>query len=132
MYSLKGFINIPKFIDNNPIIGLATAPATAVLGELSKWGMTFSKNAGEYENTAYPDVSLVAMFSKDSVLGNVKCPVETSNITLRVSQWLFDYITGTNSQPLKNILSDDLYADFFGEISNLVLGDLLSVNIFRG
>jgi hypothetical protein len=63
MQLVKGFGVINRFIRNTPGV-------TSIIGELSTWSMTYSKEKGEYENVDIPGYSLITFKSIDSANGN--------------------------------------------------------------
>lgn len=129
MYSLKGFINIPKFVNNNPISGNMTVPGISPIGEISKWGLTFSKDVEEFASAVYPDVHLISLFSKDSLQGEIQAPATMVTQALKVAQWVFHAVTTASTPYTLQTLNDALFAAFFSEINTVTVNDLTTVNI---
>lgn len=129
MYSLKGFIVIPSFINNTPTSTIDGVSGISPIGEISTWALTFSRDKGEYKNALFQDVSLIAMSSKDSTYGKVECPLIYSSQTLKLSQWIFSYATKPGAFFDQQTLFNDLFAAFDQEIDALKVGDLITASI---
>lgn len=62
MKIIKGFVTIGQYVNNVP-------GSLSPIGELSTWSTTYSKEKGEYQNTAVPGYKLVTFRCADSVTG---------------------------------------------------------------
>lgn len=119
MQIIKGFVTLDKYIDNVP-------GSISKLGELSDYAYTYSKNKGEYNDTAYPDYKLISFSCLDNVTNTevtVK-PIEVTEI-LSIVKTCVDFQVGK----IKPIVSIDLYntliAAFGTRITGLQLGPIV-------
>lgn len=119
MYQLKGFISIKSLIDNS--VGV-----TAPLGELSLWSLTYTKDRGEYESVATPGFRLSSIYSLDSTTGIVELNAPLADRVLALSKWVFDYLQ-TQIQPISvSLFSNEILANFNGEVSYFNFGPFIS------
>lgn len=84
MYYLKGFIQNKAFISNN--VG-----AVSLIGELSTYGMSFSRERGEYHNSTYPLMSLITLSSKKEGVGNIALTSTFSDHVIHLCNTVYQY-----------------------------------------
>lgn len=81
MLNAYGFVNIKNFIKNTPGV-------TAVIGELSAKGYTYSTEVGSYQVTDYSDVQLKTFsVERDGVLAELGLTYYSQ--ILQISQWIY-------------------------------------------
>jgi hypothetical protein len=119
MYQLKGFIEITSLINN-------TVGTTAPFGELSTWGLTYTKEKGEYTSVASPGFKLNSISSVDSVTGVIAVTAPYSDHVLQVAKWIADYGLAQTTFITRDDFRDDLLAEFTGEMSSVQFGDMVS------
>lgn len=119
MQIIKGFVTLDKYIDNVPL-------SLSKVGELSDYAYTYSKNKGEYNDTAYPDYKLVCFTCLDDIT-NTEVVVKPTEVTeiLSIVKACIDFQVGK----IKPIVSIDLYntliAAFGTQITGLQLGPIV-------
>lgn len=118
MYHLSGFVRIAALIQNQP-------NRHSVLGELSSRSATFSRELGHYHNHAYPDVRLTSFHSTQDDVA-VQVNPTFSDISLQVSQWLFERaIDGSLSDDKENT-RQQLLSEFGSIIDLQRVGDMVT------
>lgn len=114
-----GFTSITQYANNTP-------GQTSALGELSTWSSTYSKTKGEYADSTIPGMFLTTFSVTDTANGNDTTLIAAeASLALRIAKAAVDYAL---SMPLPldpNDFRSALQADFFTEIENLTLGDLV-------
>ena len=136
MQRLKGFIEFPSKIDNQPGV-------IAPIGELSTYSLTFAQDVGRYTHPDYQDVSL-AVFSCSELVETpaatnqrVLLPVaaEGSKVTLEGSeaivtqalamgQWLFT-LAETDSIVADINVFKDIFTKDYPDLINVTMGELV-------
>lgn len=115
MLSIKGFVTISQYVNNTP-------GEVAILGELSTWSMTYTKERGEYISPAVPGYKLHAFKSINESLVPQAVPDAQATQTLQLVQAAVVYATG-HIRPYDPLdFRNTLIGSFFGRISNLTLG----------
>lgn len=103
MYNLKGFVKIKALLNNS--VGV-----TSPLGELSTYALTYTKERGEYELAAYPELTLISFSSKNSNTGVTSVAPNYVDHTLNVINHIYQYSknfvgTITNTEILNHIVN---------------------------
>lgn len=116
MKLLKGFVTLQALISNVP-------GETAVLGELSPLGRTYSREIGEYTNPNVPGYILHSMYSVDSDVAGIIPPTnEIANLTISVAKAAYVYGT-VNARPLSTEdFVNSLMVGFYGVVSDIEIG----------
>lgn len=113
MRTLKGFVNVASFIDN-------TSSTTAILGEMSAWSKTYSKDILEYTNSAVNGYTLLVTKSVDPVLGIVAPDSVLTNMIIAIVHNSIAF-SNSNIRPLSiTSYKADINAAF--TIQNLATG----------
>lgn len=119
-YSLKGFIALPSLTNN-------AAGSVALLGEISKDSLTYTKETGMYKSTTYPDALLYSFNSISSESGAVSVPTDKSEIALRVGTFFLN--AGMNGIFNGNAshVSSEINLEFDSLIENIEVGILIQM-----
>lgn len=119
MKIIKGFVSLTQLINNTP-------GTTAILGELSTWSSTYSKEDGNYQDTSVPGFTLSTFSVSDNTTGELKT-VDSAEVTniLKFAQTAIKY-TQANIRPYDKLdFSNYLTAQMNPNVGDLVLGDLI-------
>lgn len=115
MLSIKGFVTIAQYVNNNP--GQVSA-----LGELSTWSMTYTKERGEYISNIIPGYKLHSFKCIDESLIPQSIPQAQVDQTLQIIQAAVVYAT-SHIRPYDPLdFRNTILGSFFGRISDLTLG----------
>lgn len=115
MLSIKGFVTLSNYIDNEP-------GQTSALGELSTWSMTYTKERGEYTSNSVPGYKLHTFTVVNESLVKQSVPQQQVDQIVMIVQEAVMYATG-HIRPYDAVdFRNTLLGSFFGRISNLVLG----------
>ena len=118
-YSLKGFVVISNLINNTP-------GQTAVLGELSTWSQTYTKEKGEYRNPTIADnMRIVSVSSKDLATGAVVVDASIADHALTVTKWAYDYLLTIVSPVDRNVFFNAIKAQFISVATNFNFGNIV-------
>lgn len=118
MYTIKGFMLVQPMADNDP-------NQVSVLGELSTYARTYSRDLGHYSNDAYTDIDFVSFLSEDSVNGAQALPLAYSSIILEIGQWMYDQaLLGSFTTNAADCASAVL-AHFSGQIVDVSVGNMV-------
>lgn len=117
---INGFVTIDKYINNQP-------NQTSVIGELSTWSTTYSRQKEEYNDTNIPGYSLV-VFKSINDISNQSMVVDNTQVNqiLSIVSGSIDY-TIDKIQPynVTNFI-DTLLADFGNRVSNIEIGSFVN------
>lgn len=120
MHLIKGFVNIANQVNNFP-------NQVSLLGELSTWSRTYSKEIGEYYTETLPDLRLSTFISNDSVTGDA---IElTAEKTLHILSLVNSLITYSNANltPFNTTeYRNEILTQFTGELSSFNFGPFKS------
>lgn len=118
MHTLKGFVHIQPLVDND-------VSQTSVVGELSTYARTFSREIGHYTNATYGDVGFSSFYSIDDGLGEIAVNASSRDIILAIGQWVYEQaVLGTFTVDKAACLAA-INAEFIGLISDLAVGDMV-------
>lgn len=118
MYELKGFYEIPGYINN-------TADQVAMFGEISDNSLTYAKDKTIHTGSSTPDVGLISFHS---VRDEAVVPVEGNYLdqALKLGQYLYtqaqDGVITNNPQALRQMVM----AEFNGVIESFSSGQMLN------
>jgi len=114
--AVLGFCAIPALFDNTK---LTTSP----LGELSSQSVSFSKDIGVYDNTTYPNVTLMAFVSE---IGNdhAALPDALSDGILKLCSWIYNQANAGNLTDSGATALQQLKAEFDSVWDNLTIGEM--------
>lgn len=120
MHLIKGFVSIANQVNNFP-------NQISLLGELSTWCRTYSKEIGEYYLESLPDLRLSTFVSNDSVTGDaIELTNEKSEHILSIVNSMIQY-SDTNTPPFNTIeYRNEIIEQFTGEISAFNFGPFRS------
>lgn len=116
MQIIKGFVTIEQFINNLP-------GETALLGELSEWSSTYSKEKGDYLDNAVPGYKFTSFSSKDEITGisSLVSPLLVNQI-LSVVKTMLVY-GGSNIRPFNaEDFRTTVYMEYFDSITEFSIG----------
>lgn len=116
MKVLKGFVTISQYINNTP-------GNTSVLGELSTWSMTYSKEKGEYKDISLPGYSLISFKNIESTTGVAEAvqqsqALQVLQVVNQSINYAISHVRPYNQSDFKNTL----LAAFNARISTLNFG----------
>lgn len=119
MQIIKGFVTISQYVNNIP-------GQTALLGELSTWASTFTKELGEYQTSSIPGYKLEAFRSIDYNTGTPD--IIANNQVIQILDLVRQSVAYATSHirpydPLD--FKNNLINLFYGKISSLELGDFV-------
>jgi hypothetical protein len=117
--SLKGFVIINSLLSN-------TAGTISPLGELSTWGMTFTKEPSEYESVTVPGYRLFSLKSFDTNIGAVAAAPALVDQVLGMVAEAYDYVT-THTYPYVNNDFKAALIAAFPAVTGLTLGNWIQV-----
>lgn len=120
MHLIKGFVSIANQVNNFP-------NQVSLLGELSTWCRTYSKEIGEYYLESLPDLRLSTFISNDSVTGDaIELTTEKTTQILSIVDAMIRY-SDTNLPPFNTTdYRNELIAEFTGQLSSLNFGPFKS------
>lgn len=116
MNIIKGFVSISQYINNLP-------GEVSVLGELSTWARTYSKEQGEYTFNEIPGYKLTTFKSVDTVTGN-QVAVSTAQVEQIIKivrecvVYGTDHIRPYSPIDFMNVIS----ASFYDQIMDFTIG----------
>jgi hypothetical protein len=118
MYELKGFYEIPSYINNS-------ADQVALLGEISDDSLTYAKDKTIHTGSSAPNVGLISFHS---VRDDLVVPVEGNYLdqVLKIGQYLYTQAQAgvINSNP--NTLRQLVMAEFAGVLNSFSSGQMLN------
>lgn len=118
MLSIKGFITISQYVNNEP-------GETSLLGELSTWSMTYTKERGEYTTQSIPGYKLHTFKSINESLVKQSVPQNQVDQILQIIQACVAYAT-SHIRPYDPIdFRNQVLGSFYGRITDLVLGTFI-------
>lgn len=111
MNVLKAFVGIQDLVDN-------TSSAIAPIGELSTYGLTFTKDKKEYYNTALPDYRLIGLSFLDDITGvKLSVPSNLADLCMNVVKSIRTY-SQSRIPPLNPVLLIDyIYATYYNIVT---------------
>jgi hypothetical protein len=119
MYVLKSFIINTTFANNTP-------GTVAKLGELSSYGLTFSREKGFYSNkVTAPNLVLISFISKEDDTAIV-VPSLIEQQTLDVCNFVYNQTLGGQFDIPPSVLLENLLTSFVGKASDFVCGNMVS------
>lgn len=123
MISIKAFASNDLLIDNR--LG-----AVALVGELSNYSRTFSREIGDYTDSRWEDIHVLTFSAKNN---GVPTPINTNYSThmLEIVKWLYDFVATASPNITKNDMLVSLNNQFAGSVSNPNCGDLVTVDGWR-
>lgn len=124
MKTIKGFVTISQFIDNN-------ISTISPLGEITTQALTYSKTKGEYINPAIPGYNFISFTCKDVNTGaeSTVSSDQVNQIISMVNQAVI-YCT-THIRPYDETeLHNTLLAFFTGHAGNIEFGDFVENDDF--
>lgn len=115
---LKGFVEIQDLIDNEP-------SKLSVLGELSTWCETYTKNKTEFANPDSPGYRIVGLSCKNADTGEVEPSTTIIAETIEVVKGIYAYAAG-HLRPYDTAdFEATIKADFISKIYNFQYGSFV-------
>lgn len=119
MIIVKSFASHTAFTKNS-------AGQDAVIGELSQYSKTFSKEVGLYaDDVNYPSI-LLTVFTAIQDDAQLVVPNTIRDIMLRVSKYTYDYTINQSGQRYRDELLNALLADFAADANTFDAGDMVT------
>lgn len=121
-YSLKGFVGYGALADNNPDV-------TAVLGELSTFARTFSKDRALYstESATAPNstVDLTVFSSKNAAAADLAVPAPYATLLLQIAAWSYRQAGLGTFTMSADSYRQALLIEFSGKVRDVVVGAMV-------
>lgn len=119
MEIIKGFVTIESLVDNTP-------GNVAILGQLSSWSRTYSREKGEYQNSDVPGYQLTSFKSVDTTANTPVVVDDTQakeilSIVRECYSYATSHIRPYNSLDFKN----EILVAFFQRIANFDFGNFI-------
>ena len=117
---IKGFCTNALFVNNDP-------SKTSLLGELTTYARTFSKDIKIYNNTEYPGIELNIFSCKHDDDTEDNAPQEIIDLMLNICRWVYNGSTKPTEAPeyAVELHNQD---EFFDELSEVTAGEIISSN----
>lgn len=115
----KGFVTVNAYVNNTP-------GQVSLLGELSTWSRTYSKEKGEYLDDDVPGYKLTTFKVADSVT-NIQqvLPAPMSRLALQLVSAAISYAT-SHIRPYDSLdFKNTLLTTFFQRVGNLEIGNFI-------
>lgn len=119
MYVQKSFMINTSFADNTP-------EKVAKLGELSSYGLTFSREKGYYSNkNTAPNLLLTTFLSKNGDTA-IPVPPTIAEQTLEICNFVYNQTLGGQVDILPAVLLENLLTNFVGKAGDFVCGNMVT------
>lgn len=115
---LKGFVNIQTLINNTP-------EQTSMIGELSQWSRTYTREIGEYTDTDLPGYTLLSTFHKNDKLERVKATSQLVKQVLSVVKAMYAYASSHLRPYDMDDFKTSIMVEFASVMSNFAYGDMV-------
>lgn len=118
MYRLKGFVNIEPVVPN-------TTGITALIGEISTYSLTYSKDVGTYTSSTLAKYSLKSFASAYSSTGRAPVPQTIQDQVFEFSEWTYQKQSISTRAITKNAFLVDLVDQFSNSATQIDCGELI-------
>ncbi len=118
MYALKGFVAHNLFPDNTP-------DAVAVIGELSKKSLTYSRESGQYVTPTATNLMLTSFLSSNDGT-KVVVPAALADQALKLAKFIYDRTMNDAGQQYSDEILADLIDTFDNEAEDFSLGGMVT------
>lgn len=119
MYKLSGFIKIDNQINN-------TLGVVSMLGELSTYSMTFSKEKGYFVGDYAPGITFVNFTSKQDNISNIAVPPDYITHVLQIANHAIEYSKSIGLSVTTQDIAAELINQYPALINNLELGPIVN------
>lgn len=115
MKVLKGFVTIQHLLSNAPGV-------VSPIGELSPWGMTYSREVGEYTRTDTPGYRLLSMYSYNTASGPIQADAVMVRAALLLAKNAVAFCTANPKPYSSSALLAYLQTELFDKATDISFG----------
>lgn len=122
MYTLKGFVLMQPLANNDP-------SQVSLLGELSNYSKTFSKDITHYSDSTYPSIDLMVYLSRsvvDDVGTSIVVPNDHKNKVLEITNWMYSQALSSTFTSDSSTFTSAFLTQFSADVDDFESGEMVT------